>query len=288
MIKYILTALLLTMFTNIQAQKFTFSIFFIDSKNNKDTISLGYDDFATDSIDEQFGELNIISRPLSSGLDVRVTNEWWNRKSYTKTPGTYHTKKQIIKYPRNGFFNLNSIDIKTNNWPITITWDSALFNDDLRSRSFITSIPIGGWWDVGSPSNLNVQFFQDINSINFSSNVSKNYNPNYCYIKDMDTISVFWQSYANSSFRIINSFAKAINSNNKLNIYPNPSSNVLNIELEEDKMWQRIELINTLGKVVKEESFAKSLDIQSLPAGMYYLKIYGVNSRLLQTKFFKK
>ncbi len=114
-----------------------------------------------------------------------------------------------------------------------------------------------------------------------------------CIIAESSKLLCFWKgdekyNDCNIYDDIIAATESLINNNSLLNIYPNPSSNVLNIGLEEDEMWQRIEIINTLGQVVKKENFAKSLDIQKLPAGMYYLKIYGVNSRLLQTKFFKK
>jgi hypothetical protein len=61
------------------SQQFSFKMYFKDAIGNTDSITLGYDPSASDSVDISFGEINIISTPLDSGLDVRITDEWDKR-----------------------------------------------------------------------------------------------------------------------------------------------------------------------------------------------------------------
>ena len=51
---------------NLYSQEFKFNLFFQDSKGNKDTITLGYDINATDSIDSKLGETNIYKQQIDS------------------------------------------------------------------------------------------------------------------------------------------------------------------------------------------------------------------------------
>jgi hypothetical protein len=189
---YILICIL-TLSQIAQGQEFSFQMYFQDSAGNKDTLTMGYDINATDSIDAAFGETNIISTPLSSGLDVRITNEWYNRPQLA---GTFHTKKQIVDSKD---FPIITIDIYTNHWPVS--WDNSQFNNSCRNGSFFTSINPGGWWDTGSPSNLNKVDFISTNQVTFTSNGGYGYfNDAYEYINSSnDTIPVFWLLFGDST-----------------------------------------------------------------------------------------
>jgi hypothetical protein len=61
------------------------------------------------------------------------------------------------------------------------------------------------------------------------------------------------------------------------NIYPNPSTGILNIELQEEVEGVLVDLINTLGKVVFSQAvnFDSNIqiDVQNQPLGIYYIKI---------------
>jgi hypothetical protein len=59
----------------VYGQQFSFQMFFTDAAGNKDTITLGYDLAATDSIDAAFGEINILSVTRDTVFDVRISNE---------------------------------------------------------------------------------------------------------------------------------------------------------------------------------------------------------------------
>lgn len=71
-------------------------------------------------------------------------------------------------------------------------------------------------------------------------------------------------------------------------IYPNPSGNFVNISFEQFEAGDvKISLVDISGKVlaeyiqpdVEQGSFLKTIDVQSIPAGMYYLKIWNGNEQ---------
>ena len=68
---------------------------FEDAVGSRDTLLIGYDTSATDSIDVFFDEKNIIATEMDSIFGVRISNEWENRTFYDRV-GTYHTKKNIV------------------------------------------------------------------------------------------------------------------------------------------------------------------------------------------------
>ena len=74
-------------------QEFSFEMYFEDASGSKDTLIFGYDINGTDTIDNLFNEVNIMSLPWdTSKLDVRITDEWLNRW-IDYSPGTFQTKK---------------------------------------------------------------------------------------------------------------------------------------------------------------------------------------------------
>jgi hypothetical protein len=65
----------------------------------------------------------------------------------------------------------------------------------------------------------------------------------------------------------------------RVHVYPNPSSNILNVSSEEGVEYNRIELVSVQGRVYGFSNVKDILDISSLPPGMYLLKAYS-NSKI--------
>ena len=130
------------------SQEFKMKLWFQDAVGNKDSIELGYDLLATDSIDSQYGETNSITTPWSNNFEVRISNEWKNRFNNNQS-GTYHTKKQIVKKQLCSIpHSVTAIDIKAQHWPVTVSWDSTLNFTDCYNSSLLTSVMPYGWWDT--------------------------------------------------------------------------------------------------------------------------------------------
>jgi hypothetical protein len=288
--KFYMLLFILTLSQIAQGQEFSFQMYFEDSAGNKDSLTIGYDINATDSIDAAFGETNIISTPLSVGLDVRVTNEWPNRAMNPSTDGTFHTKKQIIKkYYYNGCgFNLVNIDIYTNYWPVITTWDNSQFNNSCRNGSFFTSDNPGGWWDIISPSNLYKADFKFTSQATFTSNYDQYTSNYYSYINSSnDTISFFWLLFGDST-----SGVTAINkpgSQEDIKIFPNPTASQLNIQPADPNLTiEAIQLFDLAGKEQLIELTGDMVNLEGISDGMYFMQLTMQGGQTVMKKIIKK
>jgi Secretion system C-terminal sorting domain len=276
--------------TNLNGQEFSFAMIFQDSKGNSDTLIFGYDSQATDSVDNDFGEINIISTKIDSLFDIRVTDEWINKQGGVYLDGNYHLKKQIIKKNCNSWPTAISVDIKCKHWPVTAKWDSSIFNDPCKNGSLITSIPPGGWWDVGCPSDLIVKPLSYDDHVTFTSNFDGSINENYNYLNHYnDTISVFWVAITYHDIlhsgeppdNVIN------NTINEINIYPNPTSTCLFLKGLDCKYVDNIEIFDLKG--IRQEITIKNeaINIEDLNNGIYLLKIYYLHDIIITKKIIK-
>jgi len=264
-------------------------MFFSDAIGNKDTITLGYDPFATFGIDDNFGEENIIDVPLKSTLDVRITDEYFNRK-YNDMDGTYHTKKQIIPYDCIHLFfeSIQTIDISTKHWPVTAKWNSALFNDSCRDGSLFTSINPGGWWDTGSPSNLYRRELVETDSVTFTSNLSGEFSDDwFSYIKGDDTIPVFWQLLA--SVDLLSSIHDLKSLTVDVHIFPNPFAEQFTIKAQTNEQ-STLHFFDALGRPVLKQSFFNSATITTsqLAKGIYYYQLRGEHGLIKTGKLIRQ
>lgn len=75
------------------------------------------------------------------------------------------------------------------------------------------------------------------------------------------------------------------NSNSQMNIYPNPATNVLNINTSSEELVQ-ISIIDITGRIVDQQTITGgfgSLNISNLPQGVYQLKLQGNSINTNQT-----
>lgn len=56
------------------------------------------------------------------------------------------------------------------------------------------------------------------------------------------------------------------------NIYPNPTADILNIELDKALTLEKVNIYNTNGQLVKESS-EKTIDLSSLAKGIYNVQV---------------
>ncbi|MCF6170808.1 MAG: T9SS type A sorting domain-containing protein [Bacteroidales bacterium] len=266
---------------NMFGQEFSFSIVFEDAIGNKDTLVLGYDANATDTIDEEFGEINIIGIPLDSLFDVRVSDAFWKNGI-----GTFQTKKQIV--PANSCTgpSLITIDFKCVNWPVTASWDNSVFDDTCREGSVFTSVHPGGWWDTGSPSDLWRAELKNENEVTFTSNVIPGaFNENYAYINQVsDTIPVFWLAFGKAGLLWMD--VDEIDQEKSLAIFPNPNDGSFFVDNRfSEKGALRIFTLKG-GEVESLHIDANTLQFIStdLPAGMY-MAVLELPHQRLSAKF---
>ncbi|MBL7914960.1 MAG: T9SS type A sorting domain-containing protein [Bacteroidia bacterium] len=75
--------------------------------------------------------------------------------------------------------------------------------------------------------------------------------------------------------------------NNPIVISPNPVRDFVEISNYDSNTIQYIELINTLGEVIFRTQYQHLIDVSSLPAGTYSLRI-SIADRIYLNKFVKQ
>ena len=105
---------------------------------------------------------------------------------------------------------------------------------------------------------------------------------NICGIIKYDTVIVYASGVGIHELEMLN---------DKLKIYPNPANEVINIEfLVFNNEAYKIEVINALGQIIKEEEITfknnvASINTKELPNGVYYLKLKAENSLTISKRF---
>lgn len=274
---FLLVILLLITISNAWTQdstpEFSFQLYFEDAAGSKDTITLGYDPLATDSIDVAFGEVDISAVPWkASGLEVRISNP--KNLPYTQYPD-YETKKQIIDYECDNP-NLKQLNIFTKNWPVTMAWESISVDSCLKG-SFVTSYQPGGWFDVPGSSSMGViplfeNESQGLVESTFTANASSNDLPPTGYINSNgDTVSAFWTVFATTD--ILTMGVKQNEMGKQIQVYPNPF--VDNFKLSEDVPLDKMKMISLNGEEIPLRKEGELFIPEKCQTGMYFLIMNG-------------
>jgi len=69
----------------------------------------------------------------------------------------------------------------------------------------------------------------------------------------------------------------------KLTIYPNPSSDVLNLTYENGNLPKEIVLKNVFGTTIARYMDTNSLDVSNLPSGMYFISLNDQNHMITRS-----
>jgi hypothetical protein len=120
-------------------------------------------------------------------------------------------------------------------------------------------------------------------------------------ISEFETVYFFCQAFSQfwdfGSFTPFTSVDCAILGNenfenNKLQLYPNPVINTLNIQLEDSSSNYKVAIYNTLGSIVFESSNQSntnnSINISELNSGIYFVKITDAENNTFQKRLIKK
>ena len=260
-------------------QEFVFDLYFQDNQGNRDTITLGYDHSATDSIDISQGEIDILGYPLDTTFDVRISNIWENKR-FGNNVNFFQTKRQILNNSCNAFFPVVTIDIYCKNWPVLISWDSTLFTDACNLGSLMTSVIPGGWFDVccGFKTEFSQSSSMTIQKLKYNTTNSTD----QYYINDSgDTIFVIWQAFGDdlTDLKVLQT------SDENYYFYPNPSNGTISLNGILDEV-DNIQLFDVKGKKLIH-SKVMTLDINILQNGLYVALIELKNGSIIHKKILK-
>ena len=95
---------------------------------------------------------------------------------------------------------------------------------------------------------------------------------------DMDIVTSGFYGDNFLFFENNNSSTSVFDKSNEVNIFPNPAKNILNIQTY--KSFDRIEIIDQLGKTIINKDFYKTLNISTLSKGMYTINLYKENEKI--------
>lgn len=265
--------------TICKGQQFSFQMTFVDAMGNTDSITLGFDITASDTIDPAFGEVNIISTPANSGLDVRTSNIWWKENSLSYVnQSPFQTKIQIAKDSCGATYSLPVIelDIVTNHFPVTASWNHTLFQNICLNGSILTSTSPFGWWDTGGFR----QVLESDSTVSFSANL-------YIAANGNDTASVYWVAFSDSTL-LYTSIGELATSKHSIKVYPNPAFDFVSFSLSKSLgEVNRVEFYNKFGQVVLSSKQLNNIDITELQSGLYFIKAMNSEGLTATTKLLK-
>ena len=73
----------------------------------------------------------------------------------------------------------------------------------------------------------------------------------------------------------------------EIKVYPNPASSVVHFDSPESGAWDRIEVFDFSGRMVKEKANTNQMDVVELPAGVYFIRLWQSN-RFVTKKLIKE
>lgn len=129
-----------------------------------------------------------------------------------------------------------------------------------------------------------------IKTIPTGMNIS-NFNTVYFFCQ---AFSQFWDYGSFTPFTSVDCSLLATNDfeNNKLQLYPNPANDVLNIELDSTSTNYQMAIYNALGSLVFEHKNLsitdKSVNISELNSGIYFVRITDSENRIYQKRLIKE
>ncbi len=105
---------------------------------------------------------------------------------------------------------------------------------------------------------------------------------------DINASKEIWRFFNKYSMPMLTSIDENKALVNSLNLYPNPATAILHVDLENETLVN-IEVSDVLGKVVLSEATqSNSISVESLKPGIYFLTINSRNGAVAKVKFIKE
>lgn len=280
------TFLLLLMCFHSVAQEFSFPIFFEDAIGNKDTIIVGHDSLGSLAIQEEFGEVDILGTTYDSVFEVRTAIYEYDDVACfdNNDPRLAESRQMIVKntcYDLDYFDEAESIMavIKCQNLPFTVSWDATIFTDTCQWVRIVDWAP-GGWFDACCCNGASItDLMHTLSSATFIST-------DYIIHTPQDTFfTLFFPFEGDKTVRLDESNTP----NEVFRLFPNPTSNYLEIEFPENNTRERDRMEIVFFDIHGREVFTSKLsshriDIRECKPGLYFYQIRENNRAIYQNK----
>lgn len=282
--KYFQFIFLLFIYAMSYSQEFQSTIWLEDINGRMDSVTIGYDPSASESIDGTFGALDITNQPWAafeiraSQIDVTeiINGEDISNPRSISDLSRYQTKTEII--PKNcsslievsnqaGYVPFITLFIASDAYPIKIKWNQTDFENDCLSKSVISDWPISTWWDIPCCSNLEINetLFSETNEITIHHQIGMQ-----VVNENLDTLIMLNISLKDG----LETSTKKIEDESDFTIYPNPSNGVFYIP-------QNAEIMNVIdrnGNIVLYKNEGQKISIPIEGVFFIQLNIEGIVS----------
>ena len=242
---------------------------------------------------------------LPNGDILVVSGKGYGFNSTTSQP---YSRFQVIKLTTTGSLLFN----KTyGNTEIATTFYSSMINKKnnlvaVGQKAYANSSVTGVVYEISQngDSLLSKEFYNEFGSQNYFRDVIQSPDKGYCFAGFISPVFAnggtgtedIWLLKVDSNFCEsaipcnnnvgINEF----NNHEGFKIYPNPSTDILNIDIEPLYIGAITEITDPLGQIVLSQTLVidnSKLNIENLKSGMYYLSIK-TKDKMVTTKFIKK
>ncbi|MFM7006472.1 MAG: T9SS type A sorting domain-containing protein [Flavobacteriales bacterium] len=269
----------------VYGQAFSFELYFEDATGQKDTLVFGYDQNATDGIDAIFQEINMISQPWSNQFETRILipeNPFdYGNDEYNYISAIGHLKKQIKQEDcQDQSVLISMIELKNPVYPILISWDNSLFNDQCKINSIITDWHPGGWFDA-FPVGIIPQLPFELSATN---SATFDYTSIHHINANSDTLDVLYFVIGNNNQVFVNT-----NELDKmaLNVYPNPSTDGI-FQLSNELQLTSAVLTDVKGLSYAISIVSNQVDVSRFTNGVYFLTVELENGMQQTLKLIKE
>ncbi len=219
-------------------------------------------------------------------LHTKTNNTWQLLINYNATVG------------QNWKFNVYSSNNILETFTISVNSVSTVTinNITLKSLNVTTTIPPGSLPPISYTTTINerlgdMRYLLNMNNI-AASNVD--YVENLLCYQD-STFGLMQFTSMPCNYTTITITLSEFNTNNKLNIYPNPTNEIINVELNASTSLSgtdyKLEIMNALGQIVQINSIHQQttqLNVSELVSGVYFVKITSKNKIVSVSKFIKE
>ena len=279
---------------------FSTPLYFEDANGRVDTLTIGYDVFATEGIDNAFEEVDILNESLSD-FDVRFfaydnyleedlpfTCEHmdFDLPDYLEDIAIYESKTSITRSGcaiAGSAYTFSIFTIPTmSSFPITIRWNKLDYYGCPPAVSWISELSRGeiiqGDW---CPERINYD------SISLSSQDSIVLEmPSFKTIARRDsTLAAVYYIYLTDFGNIGQVSVNQLPESN-LNFYPNPTQDKLYLDTP-DQNWQ-YQILNLQGQQMMQGKYQDYIQVEPLPSGIYFLQLEQDGNYYKSIKFVKE
>ena len=284
-------------------QAFSANLYFEDSQGRKDTLRIGYDFVAIDSLDAQFGEVDILGSQRDS-FDVRFfayendfeedlpftcDHDLFGLNFFYEDIALYESKSDIHQSGCAVSGNIQTGSVFTipyeASFPITIRWDKSLFIGNYgcgAGTSWISELSRGEFLqDDWCPEQIN---YDSISLTGLDSIILTT--PSFKTISTTDSTlltiyHIFLTDFGSLLSVSVNDIREV-----PFGLYPNPVQDILYLETSEQN-WS-YQILNLQGQQIMQGQYQDNIGVSQLPSGIYFLQLSRENELYKAIKFVKE